>query len=264
MQPYAGAELNESRGKGIETLLSKDTSPASSNTVFCRTWHTVAEIRAGMGMGEMARPRQALYFFAMPALDLCQLEVPSDQGRWRRQRVRSSTFLEADKYSAIETLRDGGRVEIRALTPDDRGDLLTAVARISAESLRRRFFVPKKNLTDRETAFFLNVDFINHVALVAVVEEGGGTVIVGGGRYIVVKPGEAEIAFAVVDDYQGRGIGSLLMRHVVAIARVAGIERLIAEVLAENLPMLRVFEQSSLPMSTKRDAELLYVTLQLS
>jgi GNAT superfamily N-acetyltransferase len=179
-------------------------------------------------------------------------------------RVRSSAFLQADKYSAVETLRDGGRVEIRALTPDDRSDLLTAVARTSAKSLRRRFFVPKKNFTDRETAFFLNVDFINHVALVAVVEEDGRTVIVGGGRYIVVKPGEAEIAFAVVDDYQGRGIGSLLMRHVVAIARAAGVERLVAEILAENLPMLRVFEQSSLAVSTKRDAELLYVTLQLS
>lgn len=173
-------------------------------------------------------------------------------------------MLQADKYSAIETLRDRRRLEIRALTPDDRSDLIAAVARTSAESLRRRFFVSKTNFTDRETDFFLNVDFINHVALVAVIEEDDQTAIVGGGRYIVVRPGEAEIALAIVDHYQGRGIGTALMRHLVAIARAAGLKRLIAEVLAENLPVLRVFEQSGLAISTKREAELRHVTLELS
>jgi RimJ/RimL family protein N-acetyltransferase len=173
-------------------------------------------------------------------------------------------MLQADKYSAIETLRDRRRLEIRALTPDDRSDLIAAVARTSAESLRRRFFVSKTNFTDRETDFFLNVDFINHVALVAVIEEDDQTAIVGGGRYIVVRPGEAEIALAIVDHYQGRGIGTALMRHLVAIARAAGLKRLIAEVLAENLPVLRVFKQSGLAISTKREAELRHVTLELS
>jgi RimJ/RimL family protein N-acetyltransferase len=172
-------------------------------------------------------------------------------------------MLQADKYSAIETLRDGRRLEIRALTHDDRSDLIAAVARTSAESLRRRFFVPKTKFTDREMDFFSNVDFVNHVALVAVIEDDQ-TAIVGGGRYIVVRPGEAEIALAIVDYYQGRGIGTALIRHLVAIARAAGLTRLIAEVLAENLPMLRVFEQSGLAISTKREAELRHVTLELS
>jgi len=99
-------------------------------------------------------------------------------------------MLQADKYSAIETLRDGRRLEIRALTHDDRSDLIAAVARTSAESLRRRFFVPKTRFTDREMDFFSNVDFVNHVALVAVIEDDQ-TAIVGGGRYIVVRPGES-------------------------------------------------------------------------
>jgi RimJ/RimL family protein N-acetyltransferase len=178
--------------------------------------------------------------------------------------IRTRPMLDANKYSAIETLRDGRQVEIRALTPDDAADLVEAVARTSAESLRRRFFVTKRTFTDQETAFFLNVDFVNHVSLVAIVEEGGRPVIAGGGRYIVVRPGEAEIAFAVVDEYQGRGVGGALMRHLTAIARAAGLQRLIAEVLAENIPMLRLFERSGLRMNTKREAEVLHVTLQLS
>ena len=172
--------------------------------------------------------------------------------------------MSADKYSAIETLRDGARIEIRALAPDDEADLVAAVARTSAESMRRRFFVVKRTFTDQETAFFLNVDFANHVALVAVVEEGGRPVIAGGGRYIVVRPGEAEVAFAVVDEYQGRGIGGAVMRHLTAIARAAGLERFIAEVLVENLPMRRLFEKSGLQMSTKHESGVSYVRLQLS
>jgi RimJ/RimL family protein N-acetyltransferase len=171
--------------------------------------------------------------------------------------------MPADKYSAIETLRDGGRIKIRALTPGDEADLVAALARTSSESMRRRFFVVKRTFTDQETAFFLNVDFVNHVALVAIVEEGGRSVIVGGGRYIVVRPGEAEVAFAVVDEYQGRGVGGALMRHLTAIARAAGLERFIAEVLVENLPMLRLFEKSGLQMSTKRESGVAYVSLQL-
>ena len=172
-------------------------------------------------------------------------------------------MLEAAKYSEFETLRDGRRVEIRALTPDDEAALVAAVARTSAESLRRRFFAPKRVFTDRETAFFLNVDFVNHVSLVAVVEEGGSPMIAGGGRYIVIRPGEAEIAFAVVDQYQGRGIGAALMRHLAAIAREAGLRQLVAEVLPDNIPMLKVFEKSDLPLTTKREPQVVHVRLAL-
>jgi GNAT superfamily N-acetyltransferase len=109
----------------------------------------------------------------------------------------------------------------------------------------------------------LIVDFVNHMALVAVVDEGQRPMIVGGGRYIVVQPRSAEVAFAVVDQYQRQGIGALLMRHLAAIARQAGIKELIAEVLADNISMLRVFEKSGLRLSAKREAGVVPVALQL-
>jgi hypothetical protein len=71
-------------------------------------------------------------------------------------------MLEAGKYSAFETLRDGRQIEIRAFTPDDRADLLSAVARTSAQSLYCRFFAVNRDCTEKEIAFFLNVDFVNH------------------------------------------------------------------------------------------------------
>ena len=145
-----------------------------------------------------------------------------------------------EEYSAIEALRDGCRVEIRALRPDDRADLVAALGRTSDRSLYRRFFGLKRSFTDQEAAFFVNVDFVNHVALVALIDEEERSVIAGGGRYIVVQPGQAEVAFVVVDEYQGRGIGGALMRHLTSIAGAAGLRTFIAEVLPENTPMLQL------------------------
>jgi GNAT superfamily N-acetyltransferase len=137
-------------------------------------------------------------------------------------------MLQAANYSAFEALRNGRRVEIRALRPDDRADLIAAVGRSSAQSLYRRFFAVKRDFAEPEIEFFLNVDFVNHVALVAVVGESGRPVIAGGGRYIAVEPRKAEVAFAVVDQYQAQGLGAALMHHLAAIARKAGLKELIA------------------------------------
>ena len=171
---------------------------------------------------------------------------------------------EVAEYSIVELLRDGRRVEIRALRPDDRADLLAAVDRTSDQSVYRRFFGARRGFTEQEIAFFLNVDFVNHVALVAVAEEDERPVIVGGGRYVVVQPGKAEVAFAVVDQYQGHGIGAALMRHLAAIARRAELKQLIAEVLPDNSAMLKVFEKSGLRLSTRREPRVVHVALELS
>jgi GNAT superfamily N-acetyltransferase len=166
-------------------------------------------------------------------------------------------------YSVVERLRDGREVEIRALRPADRAGMRAALLRTSEESRYRRFFAPKRSFSEKEIAFYLNVDFVSHVALVAVLEEGGHPEIVGGGRYIVSEPGRAEIAFAVDDPHQGLGIASRLMRHLVGIAREAGIKELVAEVLPDNAPMLKVFERCGLAATTRREGGVVHLTMEL-
>ena len=168
-------------------------------------------------------------------------------------------------YSATETLRDGRRLEVRAFRPEDRDNFIAAVGRTGPLTRYRRFFTLKTSFTEREKHSFLNVDFDKHVALNALLDETGRQVIVAAGRYIIVQPKKAEVAFTVIDQYQGQGIAPILLRHLVGIARSAGLETLIAEVLTENMQMLKVFERSGLPVQTTRDhPEVVHVTMQLN
>ena len=172
--------------------------------------------------------------------------------------------MNAATYSVVEQLRDGSRIEIRALKPSDRDQLQSAVGRMSDETIHSRFFAPKRHFSEREIDFYLNVDFVNHVALVAVLDVAGRALIVGGGRYIVTQPGIAEVAFGLDDAYQGRGIGGLLMKHLTAIAREGGLRELVAEVLAGNVAMLSVFKKAGLEMTTKKEGGVAQVMLHLS
>jgi GNAT superfamily N-acetyltransferase len=167
-------------------------------------------------------------------------------------------------YSATETLRDGRTVEIRAQRSEDRDGMHAAITRFSSGSLYRRFFGVRREFSEKETDYFLDIDFVNHVALVVVASDAGQPTIVGGGRYVVVQPGQAEVAVAIIDTYQGQGIGSALMRHLAILGREAGLSEFIAEVLSDNGPMLKVFERSGLPMSTERGGTVMHVTLRLA
>ena len=171
--------------------------------------------------------------------------------------------VDASKYSAMEVLRNGREVEIRALRRDDREALLAATTRSSTQSMFRRFFAAKRAFSEQEIAFFVNIDFIAHVALVAVTQENGEPAIIGGARYIVTQSGAAEVAFAVIDAYQGQGLGAALMRHLVAIAQAAGLKELTAEVLPDNTPMLKVFEKSGHSLTVQRQTGVVHVVLQL-
>ena len=172
--------------------------------------------------------------------------------------------MNAARYAAVERLRNGALLEIRALRPDDRAGMLAVIGRASKETLYRRFFGPKQSFSEREIEFFLNVDFTSHVALVALLAEDGRQVIVGGARYIVSRPGCAELAFVIDDLHQKLGIATLLITHLIKLARAAGLKEFVAEVLPENQPMLKVFTRCGLAMTTRRERGVVHVTLALA
>ncbi len=155
------------------------------------------------------------------------------------------------EYSADELLRDGGSIHIRAIRPDDKQRLRGHSEGLSARSVYFRFLGPKKRLTDKDLVLLTDLDFVNRVALVATLGKGEEEKIIGVGRYAMSEtaggaPRSAELAFSVIDEYQHHGIGTLLLEHLLRIARGQGIRQLEAEVLADNRAMLGVIESSGL------------------
>jgi len=162
-----------------------------------------------------------------------------------------------------EQLGGGRPVQIRALRPLDEADLLVAIDRTGTEHLQRRFFVTKRGFSIMEKAFFMKIDFANHVTLVATIKEDDRPAIVGGGRYIVTKSGHAEVAFMVVEAYQGQGIEAILTRHLVEIARAARLKQLAAHVQPENIAMLKVLEKLGFQIAPSLDPRILHLALSL-
>jgi len=154
---------------------------------------------------------------------------------------------------------------IRAIRPDDKQALRDGIKRASPKSAYHRFFQQKLDLSDKELVYFTEVDFEHHVALVAIIP--ADRTYVGVGRYVVLKdvPGKiAEVAFAVDDEYRGRGIATLLLQHLTEIARAAGLSEFQATVLADNESMLDVLSHSELPMLQETVGDLVEIRLSLT
>ena len=178
-------------------------------------------------------------------------------------------MTDTQNYEVVDKLKDGTVVTIRAIRPDDKDRLAEAFKNLERESVYTRFFRFKKNLTEDELKTATEVDFENAVALVVTIPaDGGGEIIIGAGRYVMYHPPNAqrsaEIAFTVEEDFQGRGIASRILRHLIQIAREKGVSQFEAEVLAENRAMIGVFARSGLPMKQSLEEGALHVTLSLT
>jgi ribosomal protein S18 acetylase RimI-like enzyme len=133
------------------------------------------------------------------------------------------------------TLADGARLRVRPIDPADRGPLADAFGRLSDRSRHQRFLGPKPRLSTRELEYLTDVDHVTHEALVAIDETTGD--IVGVGRYATGSGGGvvADMALAVADAWQRRGIGHALAVRLVERARANGMTRLTGSTLADNL-----------------------------
>lgn len=140
-------------------------------------------------------------------------------------------------WEADVVLRDGTVASVRPIRPSDTAGIHRFHSAQSDESIYLRFFAPLRRLSDSDVHRFTHVDYVDRVALVVTMREE----IIGIGRYDRIDARSAEVAFNISDHYQGKGIGSVLLEHLAAIARDMGISRFTAEVLPQNRKMLSVF-----------------------
>jgi GNAT superfamily N-acetyltransferase len=135
-------------------------------------------------------------------------------------------------------LRDGARVRLRQIHASDKDLLRRGFERLGGESRYRRFLTPTAQLTEAELRYLTEVDHHDHEAIVALDEESGEGI--GVARYVRnrERPDVAEVAVTVVDDWQGRGLGTRLLEVASARAREEGVGSFTALVLATNQEMM--------------------------
>ena len=171
-------------------------------------------------------------------------------------------------YAVTERLRDDRLLTIRAIRPDDKGLVIEAIRDVSADSIYRRLFTAKRELTAEGLKKITEVDFVDVVQLVAVLEKDGRDHLAGGGRYMRTGASgteqKAEVAFLIVDEFQGHGIASRVFNHLVTIARASGITHFEAEVLPSNDAMLKVFSRSGIPFTRTGSPEFIYLLMDLT
>lgn len=158
-------------------------------------------------------------------------------------------------------LRDGSTVHVRPVRPEDEGAILAFYQGLSAEARKLRFF---GEATDLEQAARddTRVDYVNDCTLVA--EAGPEHRIVGVATYRRLDGDRAEVALAVADAYQGRGLGTILIGHLAEIAESHGIRVFVAWVLPENYRMIQVFRDLGVPVEIRAGIEEIRVTFPTS
>src|SRR3954453_7881152 len=159
-----------------------------------------------------------------------------------------------------ERRRDGSRITIRPIEPDDREALAAAFERLSPQSRYRRVFAPMAPLSERALQYLTCVAHHDHEALVATDAETGGGV--GVARYVRTGPEVAEPAIAVVDDWQGRGLGGCLLDALADRARDEGIRRFEAPVLASTDEALHLLARLG-QTSRRTEGREIHVTIEL-
>jgi RimJ/RimL family protein N-acetyltransferase len=142
----------------------------------------------------------------------------------------------------IERLQDGAPVLIRPIRPHDKGMLSDGLRRLSPESAQRRFLTPKRSFSRAELRYLTEVDGRDHVALVVEHPADSSRRLIAVGRFVRLNDDfeAAEVAVTVADDWQGRGLGSLLGEHLAHAARNRGIRRFTATMASDNVPAHRL------------------------
>jgi len=155
----------------------------------------------------------------------------------------------------------GVRVHMRPIRADDDATLVGFHARLSSDSVYRRYFSLHPVLSDAEVRHLTHVDYVDRFAFIVLLDD----VMIGVGRYDRI-PGttEAEVAFVVEDQYQGQGIGLLLLEHLADAALPLGITTFTAETQAGNRDMMNVFYYSGYVVDTTLDEEIISVRFPIA
>jgi acetyl coenzyme A synthetase (ADP forming)-like protein len=172
--------------------------------------------------------------------------------------VSAPTHVGRGEIGADIVLRDGSTVHVRAVRHEDEAAMASFLRALSQRSRALRFFSAATDL-DGQARRTVDVDGAGAHGLIAL--RGPAGEIVGHAGYVRDEDGAAEVAFAIADAYQGRGLATALLGHLAGAARDHGITSFIAEVLPENHRMIDVFRESGFPVEVSAGRDVMTVRL---
>lgn len=155
-------------------------------------------------------------------------------------------------------LKDQTPVLIRPIEAGDKEELKLAFSNLSNASKNFRFLCSLSNLSDGQVKYLTEVDNKNHIALCAIDKSGEQEIGIGVARYIRLgeEPDSAEFALTVVDGYQNRGLGTILLKLLIDVAKKNGIRKFVAYLLENNTSMLKILRQYQTQTVRENDGSL--------
>ena len=170
-----------------------------------------------------------------------------------------------NQYVEQLTLQDGARLLVRPIRPEDEPLIVAFHAGHSEDTLRMRFFGMVRTLSRDSLIRLCHLDYDRELALIAIDQQGPSPHIAGVSRYYLrPESGDAEFALVIGDAWQRRGLGTQLMRRLIAIAQERGVKRLVGRILAENTPMLQLVGRLGFSVEPTKDASVVRASLQVA
>jgi len=169
-----------------------------------------------------------------------------------------------EELEGYDTLNDGTQIFFRPVKPTDDVALSEMLYSLSPSSLQRRYMTSTMRFPHRDIQQLTNVDYLQNLSIVGTVPGVSGDEIVAIAQYFLdPKTQAAEVAFIVQDEWQQKGMGTLLLQYLTKIATQKGVKRFYAKVLPMNKPMLAVFYNSGYKINTEFDGDVYNITYDL-
>ena len=179
--------------------------------------------------------------------------------------IDTERVIYPEELEIYQTLNDGTELFFRPVKPTDEASLSEMLYSLSPTSLRTRYMSGTVTFPHKDVEQLTNIDYINNLAIVGTVPGVSGEEIVAIAQYFLdPKTQAAEVAFIVQDEWQQKGMGTLLLQYLCRVAKQRGIKTFYAKVLPTNKPMLAVFHNSGYKVNTEFDGDVYSIEFDLT